>query len=482
MLRHPIKLAVLAAMLGGLVWLGFAATGYPSALKPPTDDPALLIQNVRVISMVPGRPEAEEDRTVLVENGVISGIYGPDFDVETEGNDLRIIDGNGRTLLPGLIDAHVHVWDEAELAGYLAYGVTGIRNMSGMPFHLPLAERIEQGRILAPDFMTTGPIINSPGPNQQDNHQLVTTAEEARAAVRQQADEGYRHIKIYSNLLPAPYEALLEEARAQGMTVSGHTPEGHRGKGVPYEAPFEIAFEDILNDGLLTIEHTESIVWHGLRDELDADKMAVLAGKIAASGSTVTPTLVAHANLVRVAETKGAYLDRPGTETINPVFKMFDKGTYDFWAAHDPEPRERPRAAFYLVATRMMHDTGVPLITGSDAGIFTNIPGASLHDELDLLVEAGLTPHEALMAATVTAADVLGFEKSGQIREGYAANFVLVEGDPLTDITLLRAPEAVAVHGHWLDEDALAGLHDGAAQTSRIRTARRVIAMFLSLR
>lgn len=481
MRNHPIKLGLLAALALALLWLGFSVTGHPAVLTPDHNAPRiLLVKDVRVISMAPGRPQAEEHRTVLIEDGEITGVYGPDDPLE-DGQALFIIDGQGLTLLPGLIDAHVHVWDEAELAGYLGHGVTGIRNMSGMPFHLPLAERIEEGRILGPDVLTTGPILNSPGPNQQANHQLVITAAEAKAAVTAQHEDGYRHLKTYSNLTPEAYGALLEAAKTHGMTVAGHTPEGKRTWAEDEPVDFEIAFEDILDDGFITIEHTESIVWHGLRDQLDENAMRGLAEKIAESGTPVTPTLVAHANLIRVAESEGTYLDRPGTETINPVFKMFEQGTYDWWSDPARLPHEAPRADFYLTATRLMAEAGVPLLAGTDAGIFTNIPGESMADEFDLLAEAGLPPYEILRSATVIPAEVLGFERRGQVREGYVANLVLVAGDPLTNIAAMRDVRGVMVRGHWFDEDGLAELREGARQTSRPRTARRVLAMFFSL-
>ncbi|MCK5750909.1 MAG: hypothetical protein KAH44_32130, partial [Oricola sp.] len=207
------------------VWLGFAATGYPSALKPPRGAaPAILIDKVRIVSMAPGAPEAKDGQAVLIEDGVISAV-GPAGSLDAP-EDALVIEGDGLTLTPGLIDAHVHVWDEAELAGYLAHGVTGIRNLSGMPFHLPLIERIEAGRILGPDMITSGPILNSPGVNAQANHKMVLTAEEARDAVAQQDEDGYRLIKVYSNLHREAYDAVMDEAKKRGMAVAGHSPEG----------------------------------------------------------------------------------------------------------------------------------------------------------------------------------------------------------------------------------------------------------------
>lgn len=481
------KIAMISGgvVLALLIFLAFAMTGYPSALKPQRHAPqAVLIDNIRLVSMVPGAPQAEESRAVLVVDGEIAAIGAagaltlPDT---LAADDALVIDGAGRTLMPGLIDAHVHVWDEAELAGFLAHGVTGIRNMSGIPFHLPLIARIEAGRILGPDMVTTGPILNSPGYNQQTNQQIVVTADEARAAVATQYADGYRTLKLYSNLHREAFDAIMNEADRLGMSVTGHTPEGVRGEGVPHEKPFDISFDDVLARNFQTIEHTESIVWHGLRDDLDAEKMRALAAEIAASGVAVDPTLIAHANLVRVAQSDGEYLGRLGTDTINPLLMMLDSETYEYWSHRERAEREAPRAEFYLAATKMMHDAGVPLIAGTDAGIFTNIPGSALTRELELLVEAGLTPYEALQAATVTPAPVLGFERAGQIAPGFRGNLILVAGDPLTNVSVVGNPDAVMIDGQLLDEKKLAQLRKGATQTSVLRSARRAVAMMMSL-
>ncbi len=353
--------------------------------------------------------------------------------------------------------------------------------MSGMSFHLLLIARIEAGRILGPDMITTGPILNSPGQNAQKIHQLVMTDAEARAAIARQYEAGYRLIKVYSNLRGEAFDAIRDEAAKRGMMITGHTPEGAREPGVPYEKPFEIPFEESIGRGFQTIEHVESVVWHGLEDRLGDDAMRGLAARLKASGDTVTPTLVAHANLVRVAQTKGAYLDRPGVETINPLLKIFEKGTYDYWSNMEPASYEAPHAEFYLKATRILHDAGVRLVAGTDAGIFTNIPGSSMTRELELLVEAGLTPYEALETATVNSGAALGFGQTGRIAPGYRANLILVSGDPLADVGRVENPDAVILRGIYLDEKKLKALRRAAAQTSFPRTARRVIAMFRDL-
>ncbi|MEZ5556969.1 MAG: amidohydrolase family protein [Pseudomonadales bacterium] len=478
--RISTALVVTVIVAALSAWLGFATTGFPAALAPPAEVPSRIrIDNARIVSMVPGAPEVQTGNSVLVVDGVIRAVGPPD--VLDTGTDVLVVDAAGQTLLPGLIDAHVHLWDEAELCGYLAHGVTSVRNMGGMPFHLDLARRIEQGELLGPDFLTTGPILNSPGPNQQRIHQLVVTADDARAAVRAQYAAGYRTLKLYSNLNREAYDAIRDEAHKLGMNYVGHTAEGFRGEGVPYDRPFAIPFEDVLDDGYQTIEHVESIVWHGLRDRLDPVAMRELAGRIARAGVVVTPTLIAHDNLVRVASSRGAYLHRPGTETLNPLLQWFEAGNQEFWSAQDPEAREAPRAVFYRQATLMLHQAGVPLIAGTDAGIFTNIPGSSMTRELELLVESGLTAHEAIATATAVAGPALGLPDRGQVAPGFRANLLLVAQDPLRDVSVLEQPEAVMIRGVWLDAAALARLRQGARDTSVLRTARRLAAMLWAI-
>lgn len=457
-----------AAALAGL-GVALSACAGTSAPEPLAGD--LLIRDVRMVGFAAETPAVREHAWVLVKDGRILAVR--DSDAGLSGS--QAVDGAGLTLVPGLTDMHVHVWDEAELGAYLAWGVTTVRNMSGMPFHLDLQQRIEAGELAGPHLVTTGPILNSAGPNAQINHQLVEDAEAARAAVAWQDEAGFRRLKVYSNLKRDAYEAILDEAAARGMRVSGHTPEGVRRPGVPLAAPFDIGFEEILDDGFETIEHIESIVWHGLGDRHDADAARALARKIAAAGVPVTPTLLAHHNLWLVAATDGAALTRPGTETLNAFVQRTEAPYQQSWAARAPEPAAR-NDAFYGQVLDMFAEEGVFLVAGTDAGIFTNIPGKSLSEELGLMVAAGLTPFEALKAATHNPAVVLGTEgRQGCLREGCLADLVLYACDPLADIACTGRPEAVVRAGTYLDAAALQALRAGAARQDPERTARNLI-------
>lgn len=477
-----VGISICAGLIILTVWLWFIVNQLPSILELGGSKPiGVLFDNVHVLSMVDERSVSQSAQAVLVMGERITQIAAAGEIEAPEG--VLVIDGRGRTLMPGLIDAHIHLNDESELAAYLAHGVTGVRNMSGYPFHLRLKKQVVDGQLLAPDFITTGPILNSRGPNELILQTTVSSAKEARLAVRNQHNAGYRHIKVYSNLTREAFDAILEEAALLHMTVSGHSPEGERTAGIPQKKPFEIAWEASLGRGLTTLEHIETIVWHGLRDQLDPAKMGLLAKALAGSGEAVTPTLYAHKRLVLIAETEGAYLTRPGSDMINSLVTWFSKSSQQYWSNVDPSAYEAPHADFFMIATRLLHEAGVPLLTGTDSGSFGIIPGASATRELELLVAAGLSPFAALNSATRMNAEVLGFEKTGIILPGYRANLVLLPKDPLTEITAVEFPEGVMIGGHWLDQQALDAMKNSARNSrssSFLRSLLRVIEMKLS--
>ncbi|WP_300393463.1 amidohydrolase family protein [Henriciella sp.] len=439
-----------------------ACTGQPAPGPVETGD--LLIQNARLVDLSGETASIRERASLLVRAGdiVAIGESTARFDAP------EVLDAEGRTVTPGLADMHVHVWDEAELGAYLSYGVTTIRNLSGMPFHLSLQREVETGERPGPRLLTSGPILNSAGPNAQVNHKIVEEAEAARAAIDWQAEAGFTRIKVYSNLRREAYEAILAAAAEHGMRVTGHTPEGLRRSGVPLTQPFAIAFEDVLDDGFETIEHVESIVWHGLRDRHDEDAARELGRRIAAVGVPVTPTRVAHHNLLRMAESDGARAQREEMALLNPFVQGMEQGVIAFWASQPSAPLAA-NDAFQARVTKIFQEEGVVLVAGSDAGIFINVPGLSLIDELTLLVEAGLTPYEALQAATWNAALAVGeVDEHGCMAEGCAADLVIYACDPLIDISCAGDLTGVVRAGQWLPEERLLALRAAAVDEQDI--------------
>jgi imidazolonepropionase-like amidohydrolase len=470
MLRFFITLGlILVLATGGLI---VRAHHLPAAMRPDSGAPqSYLITNATLLD--PAADRLQPNGHVLVLDGRISRVSTGALP-EVPG-EIEQIDAGGRVLLPGLIDVHVHIFDETDLAAGLSRGVTTVRNMGGMPFHLPLAGRIERGEIFGPRLLTTGPILNETGGrNGNALHEFVEGEAEARASVRRQYAAGFRHLKLYSNLSRESFAAIREEAAILGMTMSGHPVEGTEADPVDFAASLDAGFR--------TLEHTESIVWHALNDEMDRDRVSQLARQIAASGTVVDPTLVVHENLARIVETRGAYITRPDMVSYNPVIAGFEQESFDFWTHYPHDDRTRMQA-FYIAVTGEMHRAGVRLTVGTDSGVMATPFGVSTVREMELLVDAGLTPLEVIRAATLNGAEALGM--SGQIgclATGCAADLLLVAGDPSEDIARLHDLDAVMRDGRWLDREGLAALEAASHRPSSLRTWWRLLRHGLAIR
>jgi imidazolonepropionase-like amidohydrolase len=451
--------------------------GMPAALQPnPGAATSYVIRGASVLTME--QNQANEDWTVVVEDGVISAVGPDNSTVAPDG--AEVIDGRGKTLLPGLIDMHVHLYDEAELAAFLSHGVTTVRNAGGMPFHLKLQRRLEARSILGPRFLTSGPIINEKGGRNANIIQvLVDGPDEARAVVRKQHEQGYGSIKVYSNLALDSYAAILEEAQRLHMPVFGHPVEG---KPPLYEPMAKASFDLLLDDELVNLEHMESIVWHALDQDMDVGRARLLAKKISAAGLAVDPTLIVHHNLTELTRTKGANLHRDEMEMFNPLVLLFDQGSFDFWAGYEGDNEIR-LAEFYRSCVKIFHEEGVILTVGTDSGAMATLPGSSVTRELELFVRAGLSPIEALKSATEHPARLLGLgDKIGRIQVGYEADLILVNGNPLVDIGVVEHPVGVMRRGVWSDQADMAELHEAAKHPSLIRSLRHLIGLLLENR
>ena len=466
------KRFIAALILMGLTGLLVLSTSLPSALRPSPNDPTnFAIVGANVLTMAPTDNQLKEDWSVVVRGGRIE-YAGPTSSAEIPQG-AQIIDARGKTLMPGLIDMHVHVWDEVELGAFLAYGVTTTRNVSGMYFHQSIEARRANRQLLSPRFFTTGPIINSDGPNAQVNHKIVNTPEAGRKEVRRQYRAGYRRLKLYSNLRRDVFEAVMEEAATLGMIVMGHSPEGARGEGVPHSAPFEISFEEILEAGFTTLEHMETIVWHGLYDKFDPDAARELAKKIAASGTAVTPTLIVHYNLTELANTDGEILHTPEAKALNPLMNWFLKDAYAYWISQPDHVRSH-NDEFYGAALKIFEEEGVRIVMGTDAGTFATVPGASMTQEIELYAKAGLPTMSILRAATINGAQVLGIDgEVGQIKTGLRADLLLIDGNPLEDLSAVGRAAGVVADGVWLDEARIKALKKTSRKGNWLRSTWR---------
>lgn len=400
-----------------------------------------VLRHVHVLPMT--MDTVLEDHSVRIRGGVIEAVGS---NLATDG--LPEVDGKGRYLLPGLMDMHVHVWDEYELGLYLANGVTAVRNLWGLPMHLRMKEKTGSGHILSPAFFTSSPKLTGPDYAGDDNLQL-STPEEARARVASYQERGYDFIKTYNGLTEPLFEAILEECLERGLDVVAHP-----SALLSYDAHFR--------EPIRSIEHVEDIVQQPLAYQLDTARLdSVVAAYVAHPGSALCPTAVVFANIHRLI-TEPEILEAEGLDWMNPLIRKVDsQAQFDRWARtrmEDPEIGDKIKMQhdFHLYAIRKLHEAGVRIICGTDAGIGITPPGSSIHDELAFYQEAGMSPFEALQTATVHPSVVHAFlGDMGTIEAGKRANYILTDSNPLKVLGALAGPNIVSVNGRMMDASTL---------------------------
>jgi imidazolonepropionase-like amidohydrolase len=379
----------------------------------PTAAPPTAIVDVRVLPM--DGSGARDHQSVLIEGDRIAWVGPAEALVAPPGT--VVIHGNGRSLMPGLVDMHVHL-NREDLAIYLAYGITTVRNMWGFPDVWKMQREIDAGETDGPTIFTVSSGLDGTPPKWPLT-QLVMDPAAADGVVEVQWRAGYRTLKLYQDLRPEAYDSIVAAARRRGMDFVGHVP--HR-----------VGLKHALLSGQRSLEHLTGFVddlslnggrgpaaWVRIRTE----EIPELAAATRAAGSWVCPTLgiVAHMGRGMSPAERNAFLEN------------------------------RRKVVLAL------HSEGAGLLLGSDAGIDVVDPGVSLHDEIAEFVSAGIPPIEALRMATAGAAEFLG--KAGEfgvVAAGARADLLLLDGNPGEAIATLRSPAGVMVGGRWfLEPDAI---------------------------
>ena len=444
------------------------------------------------VNLIPmDRERVIPDQTVIVKDGLIVAI-GP-ADATTLPRNTQSIEGEGQYLMPGLVDMHVHIFnamDKGEtdpllLPLFLANGVTTVRNMPGSPEVLELRERIARGDLLGPRIYTTGPILDGDPPFWQGSVP-IETAGEAEAAVAAQKAAGYDAVKVLANLSPEAYASVLKAAAAHGLPVYGHV-------------PTRMDLRDALRQGQRSFEHVSHFMVHLLPDDspvrarlvaywngdepislqvgrdllglsepyggMQPDEIRALARRIADAGVWVCPTLVGTRRIATGAEEFAALQQPAWMRYVGQDARASWALLADLLSAEPGEPAiQQQNYQTILGAIRIMHEEGVPLLLGTDA----IVAGFSAHEELAILVEAGLKPFEALAAATRDAADFLGAsEISGTIEVGKRADLLLVRENPLEDVGSASDLAGVMANGQWIPDHELDSMLEAVARTYR---------------
>jgi imidazolonepropionase-like amidohydrolase len=435
----------------------------------------------------------QRNMTVTISDGRISAIEpSPRARVPQSA---RVIDASGKYLIPGLWDMHVHWYDDRFVALFVANGVTSVRQMWGMPLHLTWRDRIGRGELLGPRFVIASPIVD--GPNPVWPRSIVVRDEiGARQAVRGIKRMGYDFVKVYDRLPRDAYVALLEEARRQDLSVSGHV-------------PMSVRAADASDAGQKTIEHLSGVLYGVSRAEEDLGRRNIELSKGGEASTGIEPAIrtarrelrerllatydAAKAKALFATFVKNGTWQCPTLTVIRSIASLDDPAfTRDTRLRYMPrsvveswQPRNNPRlatktAADYALDRRIyrkqleivgaMHRAGVKFLAGTDVLNPYAFPGFSLHDELALLVEAGLSPVEALQAATVNPAAYHGVsDRLGTIARGKVADLVVLDASPLDNISNTKRIAAVIVAGRLLQRTELNELLEQAETTASLK-------------
>jgi imidazolonepropionase-like amidohydrolase len=429
---------------------------------PARNQGTVVIEHANVVPMTIGG-KIIADVTVIIENGRIAALNGP----IPRGS--KRIDGKGKWLVPGLSDMHVHMpsdmllrppkypteapsmfFDTQDImTPYIANGVTQVLNLDAVPASVGQRNMIAKGSVIGP-HMALAAVING----GEGRGRIANTPLDGRQAVRDVRAEGYDFVKVYSDLNVETFLAIVDEANKRGMKVVGHIPEAFEGR-------LETAFAP----GFSMVAHAEEFSKQSAEftDE-DAVRFAKIAKK---NGTWVSPTLV----VIRWIASETRSLDEM---KASPHLKYAHPLLQSKWVvANRYNKNSSPKLIAYFDRMVKFHRRlvqalkaeGVPIVAGSDALTSGVVGGFSLHEELELLVGAGLTNQEALAAATRLPAEWLGVDGDrGTVEVGKRADLVLLDADPLLDIANTRKIAGVFLQGSWFSRSMLDAMMEDLAK------------------
>lgn len=476
--------------LAGILAGSFLATGAEETKK-------LAIAHVAIVDTASG--EVRADQTVEIAGGKIVKVFPASAYRPETGT--RIIEARGKYLIPGLWDMHVHIagisadpkWSRDVLLPLLtAMGVTGVRDMGGDLSVLQGWRReIESGKLIGPHIVAGGPMLVSGGKKTPEQIP-IKNAEEAREAVRNLKLAGADFVKIIDLPSRDAFFAVADEAKRQNLPFVGHVPPvvtaseasdaGMRSIEHVVYSNLEMdcsAKEDELRaaERAARATHEEGASARLLQEAMasyDPQKAAALWQRFRRNGTWLVPTLVS-------IETLSRHNLVPETQANDPRLEYVPDSLRKEWDPRMPENKysegeQRWWAQQYINDRKMtaaMQKGGVALLAGSDSLDRYVFPGFALHRELELLTEAGMTPLEALRAATIDAAKFLGREgEFGVVANGARADLVLLDENPLANISNTTKTFAVIREGVYLDRAALDRMLTQARESAKAASPR----------
>ncbi|NMH59506.1 amidohydrolase family protein [Alteromonas ponticola] len=412
-----------------------------------------VIKNVNVIPMTESNFEVIKNASVVIKGQKIFSING-----QTPDNS-KVIDGTGKWLLPGLIDMHVHTNADLNfkensptqgatffmdtqdvMTTYIANGVTTIFELGGRVEHFGQRNEVAKGKVIGPR-MAIAAMIN--GGDTNNGGRTVNNSSDAQQAVRSVKAEGYNFIKAYSDLNIEAFQAVVEEAQKQGLKVVGHIPDAFKGTT---EEAFVPSF------GL--VAHAEEFskqIREQEKTKEDAERFAQLSKN---NNTWLIPNLIAIVKIKEQVQSLDSISSMEALKYVHPLLqdKWLNSNNYHKHSSSEFLRYLNDLIVFHKEMVVAFKDAGVPMLAGSDAGVSGVVTGFALHDELELLVDAGLTTAEALTSATRLPAKWLEIsEKVGTVEVGKYADLLLLDANPLINIKNTRKINGVFVNGRWVD-------------------------------
>lgn len=414
----------------------------------------IVFHSVNVIPM--NENKVIPNQAVVVKNGKIAALG--EIEKIKYGKNALVIDGKGKYLIPGLAEMHAHVPPVDDLTPmkevlilFAVNGVTTIRGMLGHPRHLELRSKIQSGEILGPRFITSGPSFNG---------NSVQSAETGAEMVRQQKKAGYDFLKLHPGLTKEKFAAIAKTAKEVNIPFAGHV-------------SFDVGVWHAIEAGYATIDHLDGFVEslvpgientsedeNGLfgmfiADKADTTRIRKLMTALREKHIWVVPTQA----LAERWFAPGKDADALANE---PEMKYMDPKTVTNWTntkknlVNNPKYNAEAINRFIALRRKLIYEcnkNGVGLLLGSDAPQVFDVPGFSIHHELQYMVDAGLTPYEALRTGTVDVGRFLNRQDFGIIKTGAVADLVLLKGNPLTDIGETKNIEGVMLGNRWLSQE-----------------------------
>jgi imidazolonepropionase-like amidohydrolase len=424
--------------------------------------PAQSLHQETVFTKVNVIPMNEEkvikNQDLVVVNGIITAI-GESGKVKYNKN-ARIIDASGKYLMPGLAEMHAHVppVDDIEpmkevLTLFLCNGVTTIRGMLGHPRHLELRSKIQSGEIIGPHFYTSGPSFNG---------NSVKTPEAGAEMVRNQKQAGYDFLKLHPGLTKENFAAIAKTAKEVNIPFAGHV-------------SFDVGVWRAIEAGYASIDHLDGFVeslvpgMDTIKEQqagsfamfiaknADEKRIPALMKALKEKNIWVVPTQALAERWFNPFKDADAF----GRE---PEMIYIKEETLKNWITNkkslmaNPNFKTEDIKKFVDIRRKLIYEcqrNGVGLLLGSDGPQVFNVPGFSVHHELKYMVDAGLTPFQALQSGTVNVAKYFNLTNSGMIKTGYVSDMVLLDANPLENIENTKKIAGVMLGNNWLAKDII---------------------------